>query len=388
MQPATQRAVLWLLPLMILRISAVPTNRTVDDADPLVQYFESGIDCHGCSGTAYGLDDTQLVNHTVSVVIAPNLASARPAVQISFTGTAIYIFFAYSWGGGLNVSGTRVGPPQFQRCQFLLDGVHVGEYSKSEGFAEYNIPAYANATIPNGVHTFALQPTTDSSIPVLFDYAIYTVDTEVPSFSGSTSPVSSSTSAVSSSTSAVSSFTSPVSSSTSPLTGTSSSGTPGPESNPSSGKNKAPIAAGIAGGIVVLLAIAAGLSLWQRARRRNVERTSALEKADPPGGTLAPIEQANQEATSLAEELRVVKEQLHRLAERVDGSSIVASDADTTVLLRPSLSTMKRDQTRSIRDQRPGSVAHDALVHTDSGLRLTAGSGILVDELPPNYAAE
>ncbi|KAF7328573.1 hypothetical protein MVEN_02545300 [Mycena venus] len=315
MQPATQRAVLWLLPLVILGISAVPTNRTVDDADPLVKYSRQGIaddrDCHGCSGTAHGLDDTQLFNHTVSVFFASqNLTSAGPAVQISFI---------------------------------------VGEYSNSVEPVEYNIPAYANATIPNGVHTFALQPATDYIIPVGFDYAIYTVDTEPPSTSGSTSPVSSSTSQVSSSTS--------------PLTGTSSSGTPGPESNPSSGKNKVPIGAGIAGGIVVLLAIAAGLSLWQRARRRTVERTSALEKAHPPGGTLAPIEQASQEATALAEELRVVKEQLHRLAERVDGSSTVASDAETTVLLRPSLSTIKRDQTRSIHDQRPGSVAHDVLVH-------------------------
>ncbi|KAJ7870370.1 hypothetical protein B0H13DRAFT_1896234 [Mycena leptocephala] len=305
MQPATQRAVVWLLPLVILGTSAVPTNRTVDDADPL------------------------LVNHTVSVFTAPrNLASARPAVQISFTGliggpgAAIYIFFATPlFSGGSNGGGPHSGLiTQFQDCQFLLDGVQVGEYSltstlNSAAPVKYNIPAYANATIPNGVHTFALQPATDALNLLFFDYAIYTLD--------STSPVSSPTS--------------PVSSSTSPLTGTSSSGTPGPESNPSSGKNKVPIAAGIAGGIVVLLAIAAGLSLWQRARHRNVERTSALEKADPPGGTLAPIEQASQEATALAEELRVVKEQLHRLAERVDGSSTVASDAEATVLLRPSL---------------------------------------------------
>ncbi|KAJ6585914.1 hypothetical protein B0H19DRAFT_1228129 [Mycena capillaripes] len=340
MQPATQRAVLWLLPLVILGISAVPTNRTVDDGDPLVQYLEPGIAadsyCHRCSGTVYGLDNTQLVNHTVSVFTAPrNLASARPAVQISFTGTAIYIFFAmppFGGGGG------------HQCC------------TASSYWTVFKLPA------------------TDAFDSLFFDYAIYTVDTEAPPISGSTSLVSGSTS--------------PASSSTSPLTGTSSSGTPGPESNPSSGKDRVPIAAGIAGGIVILLATAAGLSLWKRARRRNLERTSALEKADPPGGTLAPIEQAGQEATALAEELRIVKEQLHRLAQRVDGNSAAASDADATVPLRPSLSTMKRDQTRSIRDQRPGSVAHDALVHTDSGLRLTAGRGSLVDELPPNYVAE
>lgn len=164
------------------------------------------------------------------------------------------------------------------------------------------------------------------------------------------------------------------------------SGAGTPESpSTASAKSKIPLAAGVAAGVVALLAIAIALLLWQRARRHS--RTALVEKADLPGGTLAPIGQAGLDAAALAEELRVVKDQLHRLAERVDGSSTAVSYTDAT-FLRPSLSMMKRDQTRNIRNQRPASVAHDALVHTDRGLRLTAGSRDLVDELPPNYVAE
>ncbi|KAJ7850753.1 hypothetical protein B0H13DRAFT_1644372, partial [Mycena leptocephala] len=94
-------------------------------------------------------------------------------------GTAIYIFFAMPpFAGYINGGGTHSGPiTLFQHCQFLLDGVQVGEYSltlNSAAPVKYNIPAYANATIPNGVHTFALQPSTDALNLLFFDYAIYT----------------------------------------------------------------------------------------------------------------------------------------------------------------------------------------------------------------------
>jgi hypothetical protein len=53
-----------------------------------------------------------------------------------------------------------------------------------------------------------------------------------------------------------------------------------------------------------------------------------------------------------------------------------------------SLSMMKRDQIRALQDDERGVGVgvSDTLVHTDSGLRLTAGR--VVDEVPPSYVVD
>lgn len=69
-----------------------------------------------------------------------------------------------------------------------------------------------------------------------------------------------------------------------------------------------------------------------------------------------------------------------RQARELDG-------ADPPVSTRARLSTMKRDQMRTVGEHTlPGGRARDVLVHTDSGMRL--GPGPVVEELPPVYAED
>jgi hypothetical protein len=69
----------------------------------------------------------------------------------------------------------------------------------------------------------------------------------------------------------------------------------------------------------------------------------------------------------------------------IEGSSAEGSESASRAR---SLSMMKRDQTRALHDHERGVGVgvSDTLVHTDSGLRLTAGR--VVDEVPPSYVAD
>ncbi|KAJ6498389.1 hypothetical protein C8R47DRAFT_1212086 [Mycena vitilis] len=88
---------------------------------------------------------------------------------------------------------------------------------------------------------------------------------------------------------------------------------------------------------------------------------------------------------ALAVKLLALEAEVKQLkGERGEGSSS-ASNTEVASLTR-SLSTMKRDQSRAVQDHQEGYTGADALMHTDSGLRLTADR--TVPELPPTYAAE
>jgi hypothetical protein len=62
-------------------------------------------------------------------------------------------------------------------------------------------------------------------------------------------------------------------------------------------------------------------------------------------------------------------------------SSTASGDLST---VSRSLSTMKRDQSRALRATNP--TATNTIVHTDSGVRLTAGPA--QEEIPPQYAPD
>jgi hypothetical protein len=69
----------------------------------------------------------------------------------------------------------------------------------------------------------------------------------------------------------------------------------------------------------------------------------------------------------------------------MEGSCAVGSENASRAR---SFSMMKRDQMRALHDHERGVGVgvSDTLVHTDSGLRLTAGR--VVDEVPPSYVAD
>jgi hypothetical protein len=154
--------------------------------------------------------------------------------------------------------------------------------------------------------------------------------------------------------------------------------------------------------LAVLLAVLAGLLVWRRYRRSKATAADNEEAVVPSDGEGTPPKETpaslvpdasqgtniavpqEQDAAAITNQLRILQDQVQQLIQdRAEGSSTAGSD---TASVTRSLSTMKRDQTRVVREHQLGHVVTDSLVHTDSGLRLTAGR--VVDELPPTYVAD
>ncbi|KAJ7133925.1 hypothetical protein C8R43DRAFT_1133163 [Mycena crocata] len=111
-----------------------------------------------------------------------------------------------------------------------------------------------------------------------------------------------------------------------------------------------------------------------------------MEKS-PPALVWQPIPHDNHPVAIdpvAAQRIQLLAEQVRRLTEHAEANSAVGSDAASVAMGR-SLSTMKREQNRPVQQGQRGPFAADALIHTDSDLRLTAGR--VVDELPPTYVA-
>ncbi|KAJ6467078.1 hypothetical protein C8R47DRAFT_33368 [Mycena vitilis] len=131
--------------------------------------------------------------------------------------------------------------------------------------------------------------------------------------------------------------------------------------------------AGIALGTAVFTALLAiGLVFCLRVRNRRKLRDSEL----PPRAV------SNDPVADLAAEMRLVRTQMERLAAQ---QRAIEGGADSVSVAR-SLSTMKHEQTRVLREMSP--TATNSVEHTDSGLRLTAGSVYHDDGSPPEYVPE
>ncbi|KAJ7487073.1 hypothetical protein FB451DRAFT_1228680 [Mycena latifolia] len=160
----------------------------------------------------------------------------------------------------------------------------------------------------------------------------------------------------------------------------------------------AAIAGGAAVGVAALLALLAGLIICHNRRSRSSRRTtSGIEEGQPPsqgdgkltkefisrsGGPSSeyPAQSLEQDAT-MAARVRILEEEVQRLRTQ-EGS---AARSGPSSLVRP-LSTMKREQTQIALESQQGHLAGDLFVHTDSGLRLTAGR--VLSEAPPTYVAD
>ncbi|KAJ7618203.1 hypothetical protein DFH06DRAFT_100050 [Mycena polygramma] len=353
----------WFLLVPVLLVAAGQTNHTLDDANTQVEYLPSGsvgMSCDGCSDAdnlkIWALDASKLQSGTFSAFPPPGDNIGDTGMQFSFTGTGVYIFLALSPYQPVTESPTAA-------LQFFLDDVLVGTNNSLPTTApsQYNISVYANNSIPNAFHTFRMGITGQ----VLFDYAVYTSDDDDP-----TSPSQTSTS-----------------------TSTSSSPAAPRMSSSSTAQKKPPVAtiAGAAVGAVASIAILLlGLIIVRRARRNNGRGpdTPAMEESGPASTDAFFTATTRGPEPLSAEQFRILQQQVQRLEQRVEGS--VSAGSETTSLGR-SLSTMKREQTRALQEHGQGMHITDTLVHTDSGLRLTAGRGAdegVVDELPPTYVAD
>ncbi|KAJ7098955.1 hypothetical protein C8R44DRAFT_888792 [Mycena epipterygia] len=238
------QAVLIILTLLLINapLAYAQANRTVDDFSPLVSYSPASAVTHL---NTTGFDVSQLYNGTVGLM---NATQVSINMTMKFTGSAIWLF---------------VAKPETQdgfgtAFDIFLDGVAVDDVGSfdNEDKAEYSVLAYSNEELKLGPHT--IQLAADDGGLVYFDYGIFTSNNATPEVP--IPPVHPSASATSASGPNESSGTGTV---TAP-TGSHSQQTLKATSH------IAPIAAGVAGGVLFLLLFVAGACFVVRRRRRRV----------------------------------------------------------------------------------------------------------------------
>ncbi|KAJ7635545.1 hypothetical protein DFH06DRAFT_1303059 [Mycena polygramma] len=263
---------------------------------------------------------------------------------------------------GFYMDGLQVGPPD----------INATSSQVSPTQAQYNVPVYTNTSIADGRHQFII----NGGNNIIFDYAVYT--------SGE-----------------------PDTSSSDPLLG-SATLTSASQMQSSSGKKPpvAAIAGAVVGTIVAVFIACVGLILTMTFSH---DHSSGMQQSGSPSTDALIVSKESRQSSStdsppelqraddmvtpsesddagVAEQVRVMKAQLERLEQRVEGSGSAGSQ--TTSVGRP-FSTMKREQTRVLQEHGLGTGVVDSLVHTEGGLRLTAErSARPGDELPPSYDAD
>ncbi|KAJ7919863.1 hypothetical protein B0H13DRAFT_2319968 [Mycena leptocephala] len=312
--------------LLVLHVSAEPQNITIDDTSPRFDY--RGI---------------QLIERC-------NTLASGGSITLNFTGTAIYVFFALN--------------SPFLDETFSIDGVVADRKGTTPGAAEwtraYNITIIRATSLNSGPHFFNMSANSVGSL--FFDYAIITQSTSAISFT-STGSIMPSTST-------------PADSAVHPST-------------------QAKLSTGAIAGIGVGTAfisvmIAVGIYLCLRARKR-IARVGGGHSSQPPPDATETIPSPT--AIELVAEMRMMRSQVERLAADQRRSSAASTfsglesptaSRDLSTISRSSVSIMKREQSRVLRAI--NATATNSIVHTDSGLRLTAGTS--PDEIPPQYAPE
>ncbi|KDQ64448.1 hypothetical protein JAAARDRAFT_28078 [Jaapia argillacea MUCL 33604] len=152
------------------------TNRTIDDqfgdqVTALVPVYspatawKQGANCTDC-----------LVNPLVSQAFKgtwhQGLHTAgdveSTVVTVSFRGTAVYAYCVLA--NTISYSNTPTN------LNFRLNNTIVGTFVHTPDASTtfiYNVPVYVNTSIPNGLHTFEIEATGNTSL-VMFDYLTYT----------------------------------------------------------------------------------------------------------------------------------------------------------------------------------------------------------------------
>ncbi|KAF8447251.1 hypothetical protein L210DRAFT_2785803 [Boletus edulis BED1] len=227
-------------------------NVTVDDAVvpqylPTNSVWNIGGDCTTCLVKP---DPTLAYNGTWhDSTFAPSNGYTQ-AIEFTFTGNALYIFFITA----NNVTGATT----FTDLDFVLDQVTVGRYTHTPSSStdyQYNVPVYVNESMDLGAHNMMIQPVNSGNqVLMLFDYFIYTMDASV-SVSSSASP----------------------SSTSSPLPTTSGTAT-------SSRPNNGAIVGGVVGGVAAVVLVVTSLLCYRRHKKRNGGQppNSPIEGWAPP----------------------------------------------------------------------------------------------------------
>ncbi|KAF8447258.1 hypothetical protein L210DRAFT_944256 [Boletus edulis BED1] len=207
----------------------VLTGAVVPQYLPGVSVWHIGNNCTGCFVKP---DPSLAYNGTWHDSTFYPTYGYTPAIEFTFTGSALYIFFI--------TANNITGASTFTDLDFVLDQVTVGRYTHTPspitGY-QYNVSVYVNESMELGEHNMMVQPVdSGNDVLMLFDYFIYTTDASV-SVSSSASPSS----------------TLPPSP---PTSGTATSSSP----------NIGAIAGGVVGGVAAVVLVAISLFCYWRKR--------------------------------------------------------------------------------------------------------------------------
>ncbi|KAG9308335.1 hypothetical protein JVU11DRAFT_12099 [Chiua virens] len=233
-----------------------------------------------------------------------------------------------------------------------MDGIAVGSFVHSPTSStnyQYNVPVYVNNSVPSGNHDVSIYPVnTGNSVLMLFDYLVYTTDTDLVTTSGSVSQSTSATSSISSSGTAGMTSGS-TSQSMTTTTSPSSSKIPGADSRPKNSLNTA-IIGGAVGGAASLALVVAFLLCYRRHKRRQDKHIYSLEETmlEPPVSPVfapSPVPFEDYTPTQVSESQTRSKAMLLRPPDRPTSPPSTTSDSAGLVeqveLLRDEVSRLR-----------------------------------------------
>ncbi|KAJ7511312.1 hypothetical protein B0H11DRAFT_1954678 [Mycena galericulata] len=375
------------LSLLWRRVSAVLTNYTIDDQAPSAVSYVPGMSLGVTLATENiidpdsGWNGAKLFNGTYTTFTG--------TANITFSGVLVYVFLAHP-------EVSKEEPALDIEGEFLIDDVPFGKVSLAvSGPANStSFVAYINPMLSNGPHKLTILATSLDGL--YLDYVVYTTEGTEGASSAADSSLGSSSAMT-----------------TSSATGTQSPSLTQSQSGAQSSSNTAILSSqrkfsgafiggATTGCVAGLLALLVGLLLCRRARSKATTDFELAEKSHrnphdtgETSGYSADVDEAHNSANprprrQLAEEVRLLREELQELRQSAAGSSsIISSDSSRPTSVTRSVSTMKRAQTLAVHDYQERNGVRDSLVHTDSGLRLSLARGVVEEEeLPPNYLLE
>ncbi|KAF8551996.1 hypothetical protein OG21DRAFT_1416887 [Imleria badia] len=151
-------------------------NVTVDDAvlngAVVPQYLPSdsvwniGNNCTGCFVKP---DPSLAYNGTWHDTTYSSSNGYTQAIEFTFTGSALYIFFI--------IANTVSNATTLTDVDFVLDQLAVSSYTHTPSTStdyQYNVAIYANDSLVLGEHNMMIQPVNSgNNVLILFDYLIY-----------------------------------------------------------------------------------------------------------------------------------------------------------------------------------------------------------------------
>ncbi|KAI0333967.1 hypothetical protein GY45DRAFT_136296 [Cubamyces sp. BRFM 1775] len=246
----------------VLTVSAVLVNHTVDDQSGLdsniLTYtpanggWEPGQTCSVCQIHPGIIDPAKAFDGTWFYTAYNPPRQALTTIEVSFSGTAVYVFNI--------IPNTVPGVGSYTNLSFSLDGYYAGQYVHIPDSTQdifYNVSVFAIANLANAAHVLTISLQGEKIAHVLFDYLIYTTDepepqsSRIPYISASLLPVTSASSQA---------LPSPTPRMTPPL--------PSPTPRMTPPANTGVLLGGVIGGIAVL--VLAGVQLfWLCTRKRH-----------------------------------------------------------------------------------------------------------------------